>query len=243
MSYIGAVYSFGKYIPEFRAALGPAFKVIHEAMMAESFHSNLETIARTGTARVVPFDKLLEKLPAVKEEFGDTSPEYIMSTLQLRLKGLRGELRFVVVVSRHGPGADETPNYFYRKGSKLVIRDFKTREHHKKYNFTLQGELKRLIEKSLRKRPRFFLIGDNMMGFGAVGNMLKKTLGVKVNHIRHSMISTLLDKDHTETNARKIAELFHREWRMTMRYYNNDVNVTPGPDPNIISQPGSDNED
>ena len=58
-SYICAVYSFGKYIPEFRAALGPAFKVIYEAMMAESFQSNLETIARTGTARVVPFKEPL----------------------------------------------------------------------------------------------------------------------------------------------------------------------------------------
>ena len=31
------------------------------------------------------------------------------------------------------------------------------------------------------------------MGSAAVGNMLKKTLGVKVNHIYHSMVSTLLD--------------------------------------------------
>ena len=115
-------------------------------MLGHISAAELAQIAKSGTARVVPFDKLLEKLPAVKEEFGDTSPEYIMSTLQLRLKGLRGELGSVVVVSRHGLGADETPNYFYRKGSKLVIRDFKTREHHKKYSFTLQGELERLIE-------------------------------------------------------------------------------------------------
>ena len=85
----------------------------------------------------------MEKLPAVKEEFGDTSPEYILSTLQLRLKGLREELGSVVVVPRDSPSADETPNYFYRKGSKLVIRDFKTRQHHKKYSFILKGELKK----------------------------------------------------------------------------------------------------
>ena len=81
------------------------------------------------------------------------------------------------------------------------------------------------------------------MRSAAVGNMLKKTLGVKVNHIRHSMISTLLDQDHTEANARKIAELFKHDWTMTMRYYNNDVKEAPGPDPDIMSEPPSDNED
>ena len=80
-----------------------------------------------------------------------------------------------------------------------------------------------MIEKSLQQRPRYFLIGDNRMDLAVVGNMLKKTLGVKVNHIPHSMISTLLTADHTEANARNVAELFKHAWTMTMRYFNNDI--------------------
>jgi hypothetical protein len=38
--------------------------------------------------------------------------------------------------------------------------------------------------------------------------------------IRHS---TLLTPNHTEANARKIAELFKHTWTMTMRYFNNDI--------------------
>ena len=37
--------------------------------------SNLDTIASTGTARVIPFDDLMKMLPTVKEEFRDTLPE------------------------------------------------------------------------------------------------------------------------------------------------------------------------
>ena len=202
-------------------------------MMADS--NLVDNIVRTGTARVVPFDDLMKKMPTVKGEFRDTSPEYIFSTLQLRLKGLRGKLGSVAIVSRDNPSADETPNYYYRKGAKIIIRDFKTRQHHDKYSFTIRGELKNVVEKSLRKRPRSFLIGDNGMDSAAVGNMLKKTLGVKVDHIRHSMISMLLDQYHTEAHAREIAKLFKHEWTMTLRYYDNDVEESPGPDPDIVS--------
>ncbi len=80
-----------------------------------------------------------------------------------------------------------------------------------------------MIEKSLQQRPRSFLVGNSAMDSAAVGNMLQKTLGVKVNHIRHSMISALLTADHTEANARKVAELFKHAWTMTMRYFNNDT--------------------
>ena len=72
--------------------MGPAYEHIREAMLGHISAAELAQIAKFGTARVAPFKELLEKLPAVKEEFGDTNPEYIMSTLQLRLKGLRGEL-------------------------------------------------------------------------------------------------------------------------------------------------------
>ena len=68
-----------------------------------------------------------------------------------------------------------------------------------------------------------------------VGQMLKDAIGVKVNHVRHSMISMLLKEDHTEANARKIASKFKHSWTMTMRYFNHELREAPGPDTDIIS--------
>ena len=112
--------------------MGPAFNHIKEAMLGHISAVELAQIAKSGTARSVPFDKLLEKLPAVMEEFGDTSPEYNLSTLQLRLKGLRGELGSVVVVPRDNPSLEEAPNFYFCAGGRLVIRDFKTKQAHPK---------------------------------------------------------------------------------------------------------------
>jgi hypothetical protein len=65
-TYIGAIVNAAKYVPEFRDGLGPAFEHIRQAMLGHIGAAELAQIAKSGTARVVPFDKLMEKLPAVK---------------------------------------------------------------------------------------------------------------------------------------------------------------------------------
>lgn len=60
--YLNCVVSAGKYIPEFRAALGPAFDDIREANVDGIVRATKYAIDKTATARVIPFPTLEGRL-------------------------------------------------------------------------------------------------------------------------------------------------------------------------------------
>ena len=234
-AYLNCVVSAGKYFPEFRAELGPSFDEFRQANVEGIVRATKYAIDKTATARVIPFQTLEGLLSDAKKKFGETSFTYVLALLQLKLIALRGELGSVRVVDSGKPSIEDAPNYYRRDKGKLVIRKFKTSQHFKPYRFLLTPDLKAVVEKSLEKRRRDYLIGMRPKNSSQVGQMLKNAIGVKVNHVRHSMITMLLTNDHTEANARKIAQKFKHSWTMTMRYFNHELREEPGADADIIS--------
>ena len=226
-TYFNAIVSFAKYLPDFNHALGDAaYKIYHKAMKQQIKKGDAAMVEKTRTTQPLPLKELLQRLETAKTNFGETSPEYVLAELQVKLKGLRGELGSVKIVDSSNPSLRTTPNYYLPASGRLVIRRFKTwQDGYDPYEFTLPADLKAIVDTYLasRRNPRF-LIRDKATSSADIGDMLHKAIGVKINGIRHAVISHLLHKDHSEAHAREIAPLFKHRWQTTMRYFQNKIN-------------------
>ena len=226
---LGSIVSAAKYIPEFKEALGPEAWEYYRTAMIESIRAaEEEAIAATDTATVIPISRIQAKVPAIAAEFGPTSLEHIAARLQaVELIGIRDDLTLLRAVrSESEARSGGIQNFIVPSSGKIAISKYKTSKTHlEPYVFTLSREAADIVRRSLREKPREFLLNRSRGGVMVTKAFDKVGMpGIGVNTIRHSAITDLLRRGGPgAANIRRVAKMFRHSEAMTTRYVRGEL--------------------
>jgi hypothetical protein len=219
-SKLNAIVALAKYIPEIREALGVDIEPLREKMIEYIKESERAAVKKSGTHTVEDLNSIRRRVENdVKVKYGEMSQEYVAGVLQTRLVGLRGELGTVRVFKTNRNGQfDNAKNAYNRKTGELKIEDFKTKQNFDAYDFFLKGGPYELLERWFKEHPRHtYLFGNSPI---PIGPILKRSLGISVMPIRHSMVSNELKKGNpSRDHIEKVAKLFRHSPEMTTMYF------------------------
>jgi integrase len=214
--YISSVVAFIKYILKDEKLMKEWKEVEKENWKPIAVHYEENTPTELQKEKVIPFEDLMK----IRETLEEGSVERLLLSFYTLIEPIRADYFATEIVSAsEEPTAD---NYIVLgtkpSTTKLVVKDFKTKQKYEKIENTLSPELYRELKVSLEKTPRRYLFTtpeDATKPFATrklfsnwacrtLTRILKQPMTLTV--LRHIYITNKIQSNTSATELREIAQ-------------------------------------
>ena len=158
----------------------------------------------------VPYKDIVKK----RDELENTDMDKLLLGMYTYIKPLRADFNAVSIYKKLPTNLSKHENYIDMSKKQLILQEYKTQKDHNKLEIDLPAELIKLINESLKEKPREYLFTDKKGDAYSANSyikyanrrflsLFKKPLTITL--IRHSYISSLDQNKLTTKEKEEIA--------------------------------------
>lgn len=211
LDYLTVICSLIKYSDKYKQIITNANCKIYSDFMNENlkiYRQNI--ISKTDIKLKFAYSDIIQQLKELKKK-DDCSIKYLLLYLMVSLPPFRDNYGNVLIVDNKFTST--TDNYYCNTNGNLIINNYKTSKYYGQINIILPKQIQTLINKSLKKYPRKYLItsqNDVTKPYktGKLSQEFPKWYNLlNINDIRHAF-ETALNKFRSEFSPEEIIQIY-----------------------------------
>lgn len=216
---ISAIKSAAKVSESLRKGIGAEALAEYASDIQDAIKvANVDNDAKTEQ-KAIPWKTFTDIADKLQKDKPD-SIEAILARLYTEIPPMRNNFGEVKIIQDANED-DGEGNFYVQPTGTLIINDFKTKKTYDSIEAKLPKSLKSSIDKSLKAKPRKYLIvQQNGLPYSNLSAIISRIFGAGINSLRHSYISyQLIDLKKMSVREReKLAKAMGHSTSMQLKY-------------------------